>query len=436
MRLLSELPAQGHTRASVEAALTALESGAASPGSDTLHDGYAAASPTVQALLRAACVALRTLLPGVPDASFARDWVALCGELVADLLAPPVAALHELDELLRFCCRRSRARAFLAAGPAQLPELCAALRALVARLPAESPPSHGEGITAVALRRAALRGAPVCQGSPPPCVAIVLPRLSVGGIVSMSACASAQSFDDDRLLDVLAAQTVTGGGAHSLFMRLWSAGLAYSCGASVALSDGRLRFYADTCPDASRCLAAAVALVVQDARAPPELWLADYALARCFTSRAGTSTPEARTEAAASDEADGRGDGRVRALRAALLRLRSREALGNELHLRAPRVLGTVLPGVLPQSRSSAGWSGAPSASGTTLVVVGPEAQAAGVEAMLQAGPLLRLYERDFWVTASDGWQQQSSAERARLPWASIAAAAAACAAALVLRRR
>jgi hypothetical protein len=109
--------------------------------------------------------------------------------------------------------------------------------------------------------------------------------------------------------------------------------------------------------------------------------------------------------------------------------------LGEELHRRAARVLGAVLPGVLPQPWSSnIGWSGAPSAPGRTLVVVGPEAQAAGVEAMLDAGPLLRLYERDFWLLAAEDVDRRQTAELA--PGlgarAGVAVAAAACAAALV----
>ena len=442
LQMLADLPAQGHTRAALEGALAAADSGVFMAGYDSLRCSFDAATPSTQVLLRAACAALRTLLSGVPDSSFARDWMALCAELVADLLDPPAAALGELAEVLRFVRRRGRARAYLASGPEHLPELCAALRALVARLPADASPSCGECAPAVALRRAASRGAAVRDGCPPPCVAIILPRLSVGGVVCMAGCATAQTLDDERLLDALAAQTVTGSGAHSLFMRLWSAGLAYSCGISVTLTDGRVRFYADTCPDAAKCLAAAAAEVARDAAAPAELWRADYAIAQCFTSRAGTCTPEARTEAAASDEADGRGDSRVRALRAALLKLRSRAALGEELHLRAPRVLGALLPGVLPLPWAPAmGWSGMQCAPGATLVVVGPEAQAAGVEAMLggQGRPLVRLYERDFWV-AVDVDRRHLSAELAAahtLAWAGVAAAAAACvAAALLLRKR
>ena len=425
------LPSHGQTRASLEGALAAAENGALQAENGVLRQSFGSVPSSVQTLLRSACASLRTLLAGVPDTSFARDWATLCAELIKDVLDPPEAVLSELSELLRFARRRGRARAFLAAGPDKQSQLCAALRALVARLPADASVQHGASASAVALRRAALRGAAIHGTSPPPCIALVLPRLSVGGVVCMTACASAQMTDQDMLLDALAAQTVAGGGAHSLFMRLWSTGLAYSCGISVSLSDGRLRFYADTCPDVAKCIMAAAAEVAQDARAPAEPGRADYAIAQCFTSRAGTSTPEARTEAAASDEADGRGAERVRALRSALLRLRH-VALGGELHARAPRVLGALLPGVLSQPWAPTGWTGSQSASGSTMVVVGPEVQAAGVEAILQF-PILRLYERDFWVVVDDDSRSRATLKRDRsyIIWAG--AAVAFCSAALAL---
>ena len=404
---LALLPSHGHTRTSLEEALAAAENGAFQAEHGALPQVFGAVPPSAQTVLRSACASLRTLLSSVPDSSFPHDWATICAELMRDVLDPPEAVLKELAALLHFARRRGRARAFLAAGPDKQTQLCAALRALVARLPADASPLHGADVSGVALRRAASRGAMVQGSNPPPCIAIVLPRLSVGGVVCMAACASAQINNEDALLDALAAQTVAGGGAHSLFMRLWSTGLAYSCGISVSLSDGRLRFYADTCPDVAKCLTAAAAEVAQDAHSRAEPGRADYAFAQCFSSRAGTSIPEARTEAAASDEADGRGAEHVRALRSALLRLRSLRshvALAGELHARAPRVLGALLPGILSQPWSPAGWTGSQSVPGSTLVVVGPEAQAAGVEAMLggQAGPMLRLYERDFWVIVDD----------------------------------
>lgn len=164
-----------------------------------------------------------------------------------------------------------------------------------------------------------------------------------------------------------------------------------------ALCKRRLRYYADTAANVARCLTVAAGDVTADAAGPPSAWRAEYALAQCFTSRAGRSTPESRAEAAASDEADGRGMARQRALRTALLRLRARPDLAEQLHARAPTTLGALLPGVTaPWARP--GWSGASGdASGATLVVVGSESQAAGVEALLQK-PILRIFERDLWL--------------------------------------
>jgi hypothetical protein len=452
LALLAAALDAGATRAELDGALeaTAAADGAwpsGIRGGDALHASFIAAPPGVQATLRAAAADLRCLLPCVPDASLAADWKAMCCDLAADMLNPPSSVLSDWAELLTLLRCRSRARAFLAAGPAHFTPLAAAMRALVARLPAGAG-AHGgiactEPVTSTALTRAAARGAlPGGGAAVPPYVALLIPRLSVGGVVSMAACASYadDACDEERLLDLLAVQSVAGGGAHSLFMRGWSSGLAYSCGVSCGLAEGRMRYYADTCPDVGRCMAAAALEVTTDERAAPALWRAEYALAQCFTSRAGTATPEARAEAAASDEADGRGAARVRALRTALLRLRSRSDLGLELHRRAPRVLGALLPGVPSQPLAREGWTGAADAPGMTLVVVGCERQAERVDALLRAAAAaaappacVRLYERDLWVVAG-------AAQPPRLRWklpdsAPLLAAAAAAALALALAR-
>ena len=399
------------------------------PGCGALYTLASAASPALLATFRAAAADLRAMLPAVPDSSLRNDWPALCLQLAHDAAEAPACVLCEWGELLVFLRCRARARAFLAAGPAHLMPLAATLRALVARLPAgygpfgppDAPPLFPDTqLPAVALRRAAARGAlppPTADAFPPYC-ALIIPRLAVGGVVSMASCASyaddlASSCDGDEapLLDLLAAQTVAGGGSHSLFMRCWAAGLAYSCGVSASLADGRVRYYADTCPDVGKTLAAAAAEVARDAAAPPVAWRAEYALAQCLTSRAGTGMPESRTEAASTDEADGRPEARVHAMRAHLLRLRSRANLADELHRRASRVLGALLPGVTAPLFASRGWSGARRAPGATLVVVGSESQAAGVDAHLaaiaartstQAPSCVRLYERDLWMVADE----------------------------------
>jgi hypothetical protein len=429
LSLLAAAPTGLATRAQLEAALAACAADGGAwpsgvPGCDALCARFTGAPPGVQVTFRAAAADLRCVLPCVPDASLAADWRTLCDDLAEDMRDSPTTVLTEWRDLLAFLRCRTRARAFLAAGPANLTPLAAALRALVARMPAGFGAASGDDVVApatastrfgTALTRAAARGALRCSPSslsPPPYLALVIPRLPVGGVVSMAACAAYDggTCDEGALLDMLAAQTLAGGGSHSLFLRGWGAGLAYSCGVSVGLAEGRVRYYADTCPDVGKCVAAAAAEVVSDAAGEPVAWRVDYALAQCFTCRAGTSMPESRVEAAATDEADGRGAHAVRSLRAALLRLRGRASLAAELHERVPRVLGALLPGVLPASPfATQPWSGAARSPGATLVVIGAEAQAAALDAHLAgvaakvgvpSPACVRLYERDLWVVA------------------------------------
>jgi len=252
LQLLHALPRRrGPARARLEALLGAMASedgGAAWLAADLEADAVAslltqqlAAPSAARACLMAAANDLRAVLPAVPDCSLRADWRALVGGMAADLRAPAAGVLSDCSQLLRWAATRARARAFLACGPALAQPLTAALRALVARLPvgepagAPAPPPF----PGVALARAAARGARA-RAHPPPALAMVMPRLAVGGCVSMAACPSeaapVERWSEDELLDLLAAQTLAGGASHSLFMRGWSSGLAYSSGVSASLA--------------------------------------------------------------------------------------------------------------------------------------------------------------------------------------------------------
>ena len=52
----------------------------------------------------------------------------------------------------------------------------------------------------------------------------------------------------DQVLDYLASNLYTGHGAHSMFMKTWAAGLAYSNGLRPRISEGTLHYYAERCP--------------------------------------------------------------------------------------------------------------------------------------------------------------------------------------------
>lgn len=380
--------------------------------------------PCVREALRDAARDGRILLPCLPAHHGQRcaDWARLVRGMADDLLAPPGRVGRDARELLRSITTRDNCRAWVAAPPQHAVECAAAVRALVARLPA-SPvePSQSRGRTrpdapppteGFAMRRARMRDALHPCGSPPQpnlpsFVAVILPRAPQGGVVSMTGCATeAAAPCEDSLLDFLALNALAGSAPHSLFARGWAAGLAYSNGVSASSTDGRARYYADTCPDTARCVASASREAAADGGSPPVPWRAQYALAQCFTCRTGSASCEARAEAAACDCAEGRPPAATRAFRTALLRLAQRPHLAEELHGRTARIAAKLLNmrgGGAEGNAGGEGWDGTPSHNGVTLVLVGPDAQARGCEAA--AGRAARrMYERDFWVAdESDG---------------------------------
>jgi len=211
-------------------------------------------------------------------------------------------------------------------------------------------------------------------------------------------CASYAETEEEDLLRFLAARLYGGGGAHSMFMKTWSAGLAYSNGLRSNEDHGRLLYYAERCPD----LAQTLQFVIEELRkAPHDPALADYAVAQAFAGiRAGASY-EDRGESMAADLADALDPAVVAGFRSRILELRGRPDLYDQLHARMEEVYGTVLPGYGPTTEEAARDYGANS------FVIGPTRQLDSWETYLQnaepGAALQRIYPRDFWLAAPEG---------------------------------
>jgi len=202
--------------------------------------------------------------------------------------------------------------------------------------------------------------------------------------------ADVTSRDEGVLLDYLTGQRFAGHGAHTLFMKTWAAGLAYSNGARPTDRQGLLRYYAERCPELHRTLA----FVIEELqRAEADEGQTRYALAQSFNSRAA-ATYESRGRDIAQDLADGRTPEVVAGFRTALLELARSEGIAERVQERHEAVYGRVLPGYGPDSAS---------VDGAVYFVIGPEDQLAGWEAWLasvegEGTKLVRLYDRDFWI--------------------------------------
>jgi hypothetical protein len=193
--------------------------------------------------------------------------------------------------------------------------------------------------------------------------------------------------DEDKLLDYLTANLYTGHGAHSIFMKTWAAGLAYSNGIHPDVAHGMLGYYAERCPRLPQTLRF---VIDQLRQAEPDPNLVRYSLATAFQSRVADGYEE-RASAMAADLADGVTPDLVRGFRSRLLELAKRANLAPALFARLVAVDGKVLPGMTKLDPAG------------IYFVIGPEPQLAAYEDYLHAAvgkdaKLHRLYPRDFWI--------------------------------------
>jgi hypothetical protein len=223
-------------------------------------------------------------------------------------------------------------------------------------------------------------------------VALLNPNSQGGTFVNSAPCAFYGDTDREKLLDYLAANLYSGRGGHGVYMKTWSAGLAYSNGFAPSAAMGRLQYYADRTPELPQTLR----FVINDLnKAQPDPALGDYAIAQAFGVFRAALPYEARGEAMAADLADGLTPEIVSRFRKVLLDLGRRPDLHKELYARMKRVYARVLPGMGVKAAE---------VEGGVYFVIGPEKQLAAYEQYLKSveGPdtrLYRLYPRDFWIT-------------------------------------
>jgi Zn-dependent M16 (insulinase) family peptidase len=333
---------------------------------------------------------LRLSLSDIPDATLGTDWDYLCRQMVADLKVPPAQALDELRQVMTLVLAGDNVRAFTIGSAANQKALGARLEEITRRLsPTPSRRQAYDNLPRVVQRlqeRTPGMDRPVYVG-------LVNENTRAGVHINTAPCASYADHDRDRLLDFLSARLYGGGGAHSMFMKTWGAGLAYSNGLRSNEATGRIIYYAERCPD----LAQTMQFVVDQLKnAPYDTSLAEYAIAQAFGSYRSGSRYEARGEAMAADLADGVTPDAVRSFRQGILSLRDSRDLYGELHDRMPYVYGAILPGFGVSEDEVAG---------SIPFVIGPEKQFESYEKYLKSvegegARLHRLYPRDFWIVA------------------------------------
>jgi len=332
---------------------------------------------------------LRKHLGEIPADSLAADVPTLMTRIMKDLDLEPGTALQRVRDLRDRLLHGDNVRVTFISNKKDREALRPGLESLVASLnstPTEVPEQKNVDIIDERVReRNPTMDRPLFVG-------LVNPNTRSGVHILSANCASLEDTDEPLLLDYLAAQTFAGGGAHSLFMKTWGAGLAYSNGIRPSIESGRLRYYAERCPDLPQTLQFVIKTIEAGADGTD---LASYAVAQAFSrSRAGDPY-ESRGRAMATDLADGRGPEMVERFRKAILVLNKREDLKKTLTERLQKVYGRVLPGMDPSSKEASRDHGA------LYFVIGPEDQMKSWQSYLERveneAQVVRIYPRDFW---------------------------------------
>jgi Zn-dependent M16 (insulinase) family peptidase len=335
---------------------------------------------------------LKQDLAEVPDVSLANDWRYLCAQIDADLQVPPQKVLADLRYLMNLILRMDNVRVFTVSSSESKRSLEPQIKEIISQFPDRPSEHQAYGATPIIMTRLKER-VPGSHGSEEPrpiFVGLVNDNTRSGVFINSAPCASFEDSDPDILLKFLAARLYGGGGAHSMFMKTWSAGLAYSNGLRSNEFTGRLLYYAERCPD----LAQTMQFVVNELNnAPRDSSLADYAVAQAFSVYRTGSRYEARGEAMAADLADGLTPEKVSRFRKGILGLRNTPNLYDRLYVMMKDTYGMVLPGYGPT---------ADKVKDAIYFIVGPESQFRSYEEYLHSVEgdfiLHRLYPRDFWI--------------------------------------
>ncbi|MFN0252524.1 MAG: hypothetical protein ACKV2T_36945 [Kofleriaceae bacterium] len=384
--LLERLATERLARADYDALAVAMWNAKAKevPATTKHAKTFRALSAEASRLLAAAGKDLQAIAAELPDDSLQGDWAYLCRQMAADLRTGPAKALAALGEIRAQVIDRGTLRIVRVGSTQNLAAITAATTALVDVLPTAAPPrvTHvlANPISERLRTRLRLRETPRFVG-------LVAPGTSSGVFVNTASSTSFSDTSEDATLDYLSSNQYVSPGAHSLFMKTWAAGLAYSNGVRIYVERGQVEYYAERCPLLPQTLRF---VIDQLNAAKPDTNIARYAVAKAFKSRIAEGY-ESRAWAMAADLVDGRTPAKVRSLRTAVLRAAKRPDLAQQLFARMPRVLGKVVPGY-----------GTPSPDGIDFVI-GPPKQLDAYAEFLKTtvgGTLHRLYPRDYWAAA------------------------------------
>ena len=330
---------------------------------------------------------LSQLLPDLPEASLKADWKYLCEQIARDLLAGPAQTLTRLDALRRNLLVTGGARAWQVGSKESLAQLNAPLAKLVGDLKsAEAAPVRYDSARRIDERLRQHQSDTATARF----VGLYDPNLTGGVMASILPSISYDETAREPQLDYLASRLFAGYGAHGIFTRTITAGLAYSNGLRGNIHDGWSGYYAERMPEVPQTLHFAINVIRKGPRDPK---LAEYTIAMAFQESNASGSYEARAETMATDLADGVTPEKVRTFRQAILSLRRDPNLPAEIFQRVDKVYGKLMPGYGPKAKD---------VPGAVYYIIGNDKQFSAMDTDVQTREdehVYKLYPRDYWLT-------------------------------------
>jgi Zn-dependent M16 (insulinase) family peptidase len=372
-------------RAALVEFLTTLSGAASTRSREDLKQMLAAVSGPGP-LARDIAQDLTQLLSDVPDATLKTDWKAICDQMRADILVTPEQTLSRLNSLRESLLTSGGARAWNVGSRANLDQLDASLAALTADLRSGSTARTAYSTARLVDERLRAHQA---DSAVPHFVGLYDPNLT-GGV--MSTMVPGTSYDDvsrDAQLDYLASNLFSGYGAHGVFTKTITAGLAYSNGIRGNLRDGYTGYYAERMPEIPQTLHFAIDVVKKGPRDPQ---LLEYVIALAFQESNASRGYEARAQAIADALADGITPEKVKRFREGILAIRKEPDAAQEVMSRVDAAYGRILPGYSPKAKN---------VPGAVYFIIGNDKQFSALDADVSAREdehVYRLYPRDFWM--------------------------------------
>lgn len=383
------------TRAELKDLLAALQgkqeaAAKLAPALKPYHEDFARLPEAARALAMEASKDIDQTLADIPDSALGADWSYLSNQIRQDLLVSPEKTLSDLNAMRQRLLKTGNARMFMIGSQLSQQKLAGGVRDLLAGLQtAKAEPINVSGQTKLIDARLRAR---TPEAASPVFVGLVNPNSQSGVFLNSAPSASFKDTETEKLLEYLATRLYAGGGAHGIFIKTWGAGLAYSNGFRGSPAQGRMGYYAERTPELPQTLR----FVIEELKkAPRDPNLVEYAIAQAFLGFRSASEYEVRGEAIAADLADGMTPEVVTRFRRAILELRRKPNLAEELYKRMEQAYAKVLPGYGVKARSVADG---------IFFVIGPEKQFGLYEDYLKTVEgadtrVYRLYPRDFWMT-------------------------------------